>query len=50
MSIPINGDIKNAKEFADFVFLRLKNVTLRTLDYLSAKAMYLISVAYERLG
>ena len=32
------------------MFLRLKNVGLRTLDHLSAKSMFLISVVYEKLG
>ena len=30
--------------------MRLKNVTLRTLDHLSAKALYMVAVAYERSG
>lgn len=50
MKLLDDGDVKNAKEFGDFVYLRLKNVTLRTLDHLNAKAMYLIAVANERLG
>ena len=50
MKLIDDGDLKNAKEFGDFIYMRLKNVTLRTLDYLNAKAMYLISVTYERLG
>jgi hypothetical protein len=50
MKLLDDGDLKNAKEFGDFVYLRLKNVTLRTLDHLNAKAMYLIAVTYERLG
>jgi len=43
-----DGDFGNAKEFADFIFLRLKDVGLRTLDHLVAKAMYLIALAYEK--
>lgn len=30
--------------------MRLKNVSLRTLDHLGAKAIYLISLAYEKSG
>ena len=50
MKLIDDGDYRNAKEFGDFVFARLKNVNLRTLDHLGAKAMYLISVANEKLG
>lgn len=50
MKLLDDGDLKSAKEFGDFVYLRFKNVTLRTLDHLNAKAMYLIAVIYERLG
>lgn len=50
MKLIDDGDLKNAKEFGDFIFLRLKNVNRRTLDHLGAKAMYFISVAYEKLG
>lgn len=50
MKLIDDGDYKNAKEFGDFVYLRLKNVSLRTLDHLGAKALYLIAVSYERLG
>lgn len=39
-----------AKEFGDFIILRLRNVSRRTLDHLGAKAIYFISVAYEKLG
>lgn len=39
-----------AKEFGDFVYLRLNNVSLRTLDHLGAKSMYLIALAYEKNG
>jgi hypothetical protein len=31
-------------------FARLKNVNLRTLDHLGAKAMYFIAVANEKMG
>lgn len=50
MKLIDDGDYKNAKEFGDFVFARLKNVNLRTLDHLGAKAMYFIAVAYEKMG
>ena len=50
MKLLDEGDIQNAKEFGDFVFFRLKNVGLRTLDHLVAKAIYSISVAYEKSG
>ena len=48
MKLIDDGDYKNAKEFGDFIFARLKNVNLRTLDHLGAKAMYFIGVANER--
>ena len=50
MKLIDDGDYKNAKEFGDFVFARLKNVNLRTLDHLGAKAMYFIAVANEKMG
>ena len=50
MKLIDDGDYKNAKEFGDFIFARLKNVNLRTLDHLGAKAMYFIAVAYEKQG
>ena len=50
MKLLDDGDYKNAKEFGDFIFARLKNVNLRTLDHLGAKAMYFIALAYEKLG
>jgi hypothetical protein len=37
-------------QFGEFVFLRLKNAGLRTLDHLGAKAMYLTAVAFEKSG
>ena len=43
-----DGDNKNALEFGDFVYERLREVGLRTLDHLIAKAMYLIGLAYEK--
>ena len=43
-----DGDFGNAKEFGDFIYLRLKNVGIRTLDHLVAKAFFLIALAYER--
>lgn len=45
-----DGDISNAKEFGDFVLLRLKGANSRTLDHFGAKAVYFISVAYEISG
>ena len=50
MKLIDDGDYKNAKEFGDFVYARLKNVNLRTLDHLGAKAMYFIAVANEKMG
>lgn len=50
MKLIDDGDYKNAKEFGDFIFARLKNVNLRTLDHLGAKAMYFIGVANEKKG
>lgn len=50
MKLIDDGDYKNAKEFGDFIFARLKNVNLRTLDHLGAKAMYFIAIAYEKMG
>jgi 26S proteasome regulatory subunit N3 len=50
MKLIDDGDYKNAKEFGDFVYARLKNVNLRTLDHLGAKAMYFMALAYEKMG
>jgi hypothetical protein len=50
MKLVDDGDLKNAKEFGDFIYMRLKNVNLRTLDNMAAKAMYMISVVYEKQG
>ena len=50
MKLIDDGDYKNAKDFGDFIHLRIKDVNQRTLDHLTAKAMYMISVAYEKLG
>ena len=50
MKLIDDGDYVNAKHFGDFVFARLKNVNLRTLDHLGAKAMYFIGIAYEKMG
>jgi hypothetical protein len=50
MKMVDDGDLKNAKEFGDFIYMRLKNVNLRTLDNLAAKAMYMIAVVYEKQG
>lgn len=48
MKLIDDGDLKNAKEFGDFIYMRLKNVSLRTLDHLAAKSLYLYSVVYEK--
>ncbi len=50
MKLVDDGDLKNAKEFGDFIYMRLKNVNLRTLDHMVAKAMYMIAVVYEKQG
>ena len=50
MKLIDDGDYKNAKEFGDFIYARLKNVNLRTIDHLGAKAMYFIAVANEKMG
>lgn len=39
-----------AKNFGDFIFLRLDNVNTKTLDPMAAKAIYFTSIAYEKLG
>ena len=49
MKLLDDGDYKNAKEFGDFIIARLKNVNLRTLDHLGAKAMYFIALANEKM-
>ena len=50
MKLIDDGEYKNAKDFGDFIYARLKNVNLRTLDHLGAKAMYFIAVANEKMG
>ena len=50
MKLIDDGDNANAKDFGDFIFARLQNVNLRTLDHLGAKALYLIAVANEKMG
>jgi 26S proteasome regulatory subunit N3 len=50
MKLIDDGDNSSAKDFGDFIFARLNNVNLRTLDHLGAKAMYMISVANEKMG
>ncbi len=42
-------DFKHAREFGDFVYLRIKDVNMRTMFHLAAKSMYLIGLAYENL-
>ena len=50
MKLIDDGDLRNAKEFGDFVLQRCRGVNLRTIDSFAAKAIYFISVAYEKLG
>jgi len=50
MKLIDDGDLKNAKEFCDFVVQRLKKANKPTLFHFGAKAIYFISVAYEKLG
>lgn len=50
MKLIDEGDLKNAKEFGDFVLQRIKGVNRRSLDSISAKAYYFIAIAYEKLG
>ena len=39
-----------AKNFGDFIFLRLNNVSTKTIDPMAAKAIYFTSLAYEKLN
>jgi len=48
MKLIDDGDFNNAKEFGDFMMLRIRGVNKRTMDSLCAKAIYFISVAYEK--
>lgn len=50
MKLVDDGDLKNAKNFGDFIFLRLNNVSTKTIDPMAAKAIYFTSIAYERIG
>lgn len=50
MKLIDDGDNASAMDFGDFIFARLQNVNLRTLDHLGAKALYLIAVANEKMG
>jgi 26S proteasome regulatory subunit N3 len=43
------ADFKTAKDFGDFIYARIKDVNLRTMDHLGAKSMYFIGVVYEKL-
>jgi 26S proteasome regulatory subunit N3 len=45
-----DGDLDNAKQFGEFIYLRLKDVGLRTLDHLVAKAMFLVALSFEKKG
>jgi len=42
--------LSQAKEFGDFILLRIRGVNQRTMDGFTAKAIYFISIAYEKLG
>jgi len=48
MKLIDDGDFKHAQEFGDFIYMRVKDVNLRTMDSLSAKAMYLIALVAEK--
>ena len=50
MKLIDDGDLNNAKEFGDFVLQRIRGVNQRTMDSFAAKAIYFISVAYEKKG
>lgn len=50
MKLIDDGDFKNAKNFGDFIFLRLNNVSSKTLDHIAAKAIYFCAIAYEKIG
>jgi len=50
MKLIDDGDNKNAKEFGDFVYARIKDVNMRTMDHFNAKSMYLLGLAYENVG
>jgi len=50
MKLIDDGDLKNAKDFGEFVQKRLHKVSNKRLDPLAAKSVYFLSVAYERLG
>lgn len=34
MKLIDDGDLKNAKNFGDFIFLRMRNVSTKTLDHM----------------
>ena len=48
MKLIDDGDLRNAKEFGDFVLMRIRGVNQRTMDAFTAKAIYFISIAYEK--
>lgn len=50
MKLIDDGDLRNAKEFGDFVLARIRGVNQRTIDSFAAKAIYFVSIAYEKLG
>jgi 26S proteasome regulatory subunit N3 len=43
-------DYQSAKDFGDFIYARIKDVNMRTMDHMGAKSMYLIGVVYEKLN
>jgi 26S proteasome regulatory subunit N3 len=50
MKLVDDGDFTNAKDFSDFIFLRLNLVNRRTIDPFQAKAIYFMALAYEKVG
>ena len=43
-------NVELAVRFSDFVYGQIKDVNLRTLDHLNAKAYYFMGLAYEKAG
>ena len=39
-----------AKDFRDFVYMRLQNTSMRMMDHLAAKSIYFLAIAYEKKG
>jgi len=50
MKLLDDGDTQNAKDFSDFVYMRLQNSSSRMMDHLAAKSLYFMAIAYERRG